>query len=805
MMTREELLIAQKLAREDYYYFVRYMFKARHGFKWHQAPHHKMICDALMKVFRGETSRLVINLPPRYSKTELAVVNFIPWGIGMAPDAEFIHTSYAARLAATNSWQAREIAMHEDYHLLFPNVGLRDDTQAKDEWRTTAGGCVYAAGAQGTITGYGAGKVRPGFGGCFPYDELVHTEKGLIKIGDIVTRGEDIRVWSYNFQTGQEELQPVDTLWHNPPNEILEVTLSDGTVFQCTPNHKIFTSQGWMEAQYLSDTTLLPDMFELSQGQPGSCHSFFSADRQIAGDCDDVFGMFGLEIPNGVGQVFRDGYPCLPEFNLANNAWDDTEFVSEFNRRLLTRENLDNLVSCKFGAGSPFEKRECPVSDSVLHVLGLGSISEVCEPVVEVIPIKVSGFHSRWPRANESFQDKLVNENKMEFGILGQCDPEILFTDFRDQDTTGDFLRNTVFVNDSSVKAFDIPLITDSVKSFKSWDRHPVFIRRIGHVDHTFCLEVRNNNNFYVAQKPVLVSNCIIIDDPHKPGEADSDVIRPQVIRWFQDTLESRKNTKDTPIILIMQRLHEEDLAGWLLAGGNGEHWDHINLPALQEDGTALWEEKHSVEDLLRMQEAKPWSFSSQYQQKPVPPAGGIFKPDKIEVVDSTEGVLQWVRAWDLAATKNDGDWTVGTLIGKTPANRFVIKDVTRFQGTPDQVEERIVSTAKLDGPRVKIKLPQDPGQAGKAQITYLTRALGGFSVVSAPVSGDKVTRAEPFAAQVNVGSVMMKRGDWNYPFTNELRHFPFGKNDDQVDSAADAFNTLFEKSRSGGIAGQLI
>ena len=200
MMTREELLIAQKLAREDYYYFVRYMFKARHGFKWHQAPHHKMICDALMKVFRGETSRLVINLPPRYSKTELAVVNFIPWGIGMAPDAEFIHTSYAARLAATNSWQAREIAMHEDYHLLFPNVGLRDDTQAKDEWRTTAGGCVYAAGAQGTITGYGAGKVRPGFGGCFPYDELVHTEKGLIKIGDIVTRGEDIRVWSYNFR-----------------------------------------------------------------------------------------------------------------------------------------------------------------------------------------------------------------------------------------------------------------------------------------------------------------------------------------------------------------------------------------------------------------------------------------------------------------------------------------------------------------------------------------------------------------------------------------------------------------------------
>lgn len=81
---------------------------------------------------------------------------------------------------------------------------------------------------------------------------------------------------------------------------------------------------------------------------------------------------------------------------------------------------------------------------------------------------------------------------------------------------------------------------------------------------------------------------CIIIDDPHKADEARSEVRRQNVIDWFQNTVESRKNSPDTPIILIMQRLHEKDLAGWLLDGGNGEEWEHLCLPAIQEDGTAL-------------------------------------------------------------------------------------------------------------------------------------------------------------------------------------------------------------------------
>lgn len=166
-----ERQVAAYLAREDFYFFARWMFLQRKGFNWKQARHHKVIADALTRVFTGQTKRLILNLPPRYSKTELGVINWIAWCLGRVPDAEFIHTSYSSQLATNNAWQTRELVQHEAYAEIFPDTLLRHDSSAKHEWRTTAGGIVYAAGSGGTITGYGAGKHRPGFGGAIIIDD----------------------------------------------------------------------------------------------------------------------------------------------------------------------------------------------------------------------------------------------------------------------------------------------------------------------------------------------------------------------------------------------------------------------------------------------------------------------------------------------------------------------------------------------------------------------------------------------------------------------------------------------------------
>lgn len=166
----KERKAAAEMARADLFFFSRWMFLHRKGFAWMRAAHHKLLCDALMRVFRGECKRLIINIPPRYSKTEL-VLNWIAWCLGLVPDSEFILTSYSGGLATNNAWVARELIQHEAYQEVFPNTALRTDSTAKGEWRTTANGIVYASGAGGTITGYGAGKHRPGFGGAIIIDD----------------------------------------------------------------------------------------------------------------------------------------------------------------------------------------------------------------------------------------------------------------------------------------------------------------------------------------------------------------------------------------------------------------------------------------------------------------------------------------------------------------------------------------------------------------------------------------------------------------------------------------------------------
>ena len=104
-------------------------------------------------------------MPPRSGKTELAVKNFIAWCMGNFPDSEFIHASYSKRLASANTYEVRAIMLDEVYQQIFSHTELSGDSKAKDEFRTVQGGIVYSAGADGTITGYGAGKMRPTFGG----------------------------------------------------------------------------------------------------------------------------------------------------------------------------------------------------------------------------------------------------------------------------------------------------------------------------------------------------------------------------------------------------------------------------------------------------------------------------------------------------------------------------------------------------------------------------------------------------------------------------------------------------------------
>lgn len=139
--------------------YTRYFFKARFGRKFVVNGHHIKICQALDDVIDGKIKKLIINIAPRYSKTELVVKNFISYGLAINPSAKFLHLSYSDDLANDNSEEVRDIVKSEEYKRVFPYVDIKKTSDAKKKWYTTEGGGMYATAAGGQVTGFGAGAV----------------------------------------------------------------------------------------------------------------------------------------------------------------------------------------------------------------------------------------------------------------------------------------------------------------------------------------------------------------------------------------------------------------------------------------------------------------------------------------------------------------------------------------------------------------------------------------------------------------------------------------------------------------------
>lgn len=179
----EKLTIAQYKCLTSMEFYTRYMFKKMYGKKFNPQFFHIKICEALDRVFRGECTRLIINIPPRYSKTEIAVKLFISKGFAMNPASKFLHLSYSDDLALDNSQFTRDYVLHDEYQKLFPNVKLRKESNSKKKWYTTNTGVLYATSTGGQVTGFGAG-VMDDEDGDFSIDYKENVFSGAVIVDD---------------------------------------------------------------------------------------------------------------------------------------------------------------------------------------------------------------------------------------------------------------------------------------------------------------------------------------------------------------------------------------------------------------------------------------------------------------------------------------------------------------------------------------------------------------------------------------------------------------------------------------------
>lgn len=157
METYRDIDITKTWVMQGTLHFTRYFFKKLYKRKFIVGDHHRAIAAALDRVLKGEINRLIINVAPRYGKTELAIKNFIAEGFAINPAARFIHLSYSDDLARDNSRGVQQIMRSEEYRAMFPQA--QPTSVSTRKWETRAGGGMYAISSAGQVTGFGAGIV----------------------------------------------------------------------------------------------------------------------------------------------------------------------------------------------------------------------------------------------------------------------------------------------------------------------------------------------------------------------------------------------------------------------------------------------------------------------------------------------------------------------------------------------------------------------------------------------------------------------------------------------------------------------
>jgi predicted phage terminase large subunit-like protein len=304
-----------------------------------------------------------------------------------------------------------------------------------------------------------------------------------------------------------------------------------------------------------------------------------------------------------------------------------------------------------------------------------------------------------------------------------------------------------------------------------------------------------------------------IIDDPIRGREdALSPVKREKVFDWFKSVFYPAQDSDEIrqhgAIILTMTRWDINDLAAAVQQvnedSEHAEKWEVLTMPAISDDGKALWPERWPIDKLKKIRAAiGEYEFEAQYQQRPFARDAGMFKRAWFDhFKDAIPNINRWIRYWDKAGTAGgEGARTAGVLVGsfwEGDWERFIIVDIISGRWGSAERERVIKQTAGLDRDKfgqVETWVEQEPGSGGKESAENTVMNLAGFICKIERVTGSKEIRAEPFASQASVGNVFLLKADWNKSFIDEAEQFPAGRLKDQIDAAAGGFNKLFTPS----------
>ena len=325
---------------------------------------------------------------------------------------------------------------------------------------------------------------------------------------------------------------------------------------------------------------------------------------------------------------------------------------------------------------------------------------------------------------------------------------------------------------------------------------------------------LKRGNRFATSVGGVMTGlggDIVIIDDPIKPRDAASEISRQGAIEWFNNTVSTRLDDKNEgAIVVIMQRLHIDDLTGHLLRAGG---WIILSIPAIatetkayqigpsrqyvRKEGEVLHAARESAEVLNQLKRTMgSLSFEAQYQQNPVPSEGAQVKREWLRFYHG-EGPKRVVagplyQSWDTASTKKEfSDWSVCTTWYIDEGVNYLL-DVYRARLSYPELKNRIVQHARIWHCDHVIIEEKGVGQSLIQEFDY-ERWLG---IIPFMPKGDKVMRLAAVTPLIEAGRVMLPQlAPWLDDFIAELLQFPNGAHDDQVDSFSQFLNYRQERN----------
>lgn len=838
--------------------FIKYAWKYMDPSEYIHGWHIDAVCAHLEAVVNGDIRNLIINQPPRTAKSLIFSVALTPWVWAQeiysplkGADRAFLYSSYAQTLSFRDSMKARRLISSPWYQKLWGNrFRLSEDMNTKGRFTNDRGGHRIATSVGGQLTGDGGNFL------CFPYETKILTDRGSIEIGRIVEECLDVKIAGLNGD--KIEYQSILGTKKRQTKNFIEVS-SNGGIIECTPEHPIFVvDHGYIEAkeiicgqrilQHKLQDMQYPNKIQSKQDTSCLWNKLRCKIKNIKSKSKKSLSLQNMrQEDHSLCMSFKETSKwAVLQSQMLIERWGMVQKGEIYKTWKNMRKLFQNLFcfcipqkisqilfkSVQMGDGGGEEKR--------IYFKKLCSVWEIVswsKKNYKNMLFKVQAYKSancriwrkkldiqKWKifkniseRMDSIIQKPNSRKGQASLSVLWSNPVGVLWkkisrTSYRLQKRK---FKTNKFNNPLSCLSFLMPRRESKKKDCEEKYIISTKEKTYSESKNVYNLNVAPHHNYFA--NGILVHNCI--DDAHNSVEVESDLVRQGVLDWFDTSLSTRKNSPKTDsLIVVMQRLHSDDLTGHILDMAD-DSYTHLMLPMRyepnrhcstsigfsdprSEEGELLWPERLGEKEVKTLETALgPFGTSGQLQQSPMPKGGGIIKEEWwmpwITPATNEFPPLEYIIAVaDTAYTEaQENDYSACVVLGVYRDNydlpKIMVLSAWQERLGLNALVLKLAATAK----KFKVDRLLIENKASGISVAQEIRRLFAnelFGILLVDPKGDKVARlmsVEPLFAEgiVHVPYIKDENGntflrDWTEVLIKQVTQFPKSSHDDLVD-----------------------